>query len=461
MKRLSLRNRIAFYYIVVTAALIAALFFALYFTVMDTVYTHLDSDLDAETQEVHSSIVALNDVLIFANPEEWKEKEHGQIEVNPTFVQVVDTLGLITRKTPNLRNLKLHFNPHVKTKYYFNTNLAGSPIRQLQVPIKNPTGKTLAYLIIAVPLEESEIVVKNLAYTLVIAYPIVLLVLYFISSFIAGQSLAPINKVINTAERITKENLDERIELPIHNDEIHKLTLTINSLLDRLEDVILREKQFTADASHELRTPLSVIKGTLEVLIRKPRDSKEYVEKINLAISEVNRMSLLIDQLLELARLESEKVLPTFSSFDLRDILSRVAEHHGASLNEKNIQLKLETQKPLIVNADISMTEIILENLLSNAIKYSFQNGKIAALCNDEKDFKSCSIIDYGLGIPEEHIHRIFDRFYRVDTSRNSQLEGKGIGLSIVKRLADMQNIQISVTNNAEGGTTFKLTFPS
>ncbi len=461
MKQLNLKNRIAFYYIVVTAALIAVLFFALYFIVIDTVYTHLNNDLDAETQEVHKSIVVLNNVLIFANPEEWKEKEHGQIEVNPTFVQVVDTLGTITRKTPNLRELKLYFNPNIKTKRYFNTNLAGSPIRQLQVPIENPTGKTLAYLIIAIPLEESEIVLKNLAYTLIIAFPVVLLILYFISSFIAGQSLAPINKVINTAERITKENLDERIELPIHNDEIYKLTLTINSLLNRLEDVILREKQFTADASHELRTPLSIIKGTLEVLIRKPRNSKEYVEKINLVISETNRMSLLIDQLLELARFESGKVLPTFSEFDLSETLLKVASRHEASLKKKCLNLVVTAAKPLIVNADISMTEIILENLLSNAIKYSFQNGKIVASCSEENGLKTCSIVDYGRGISEKHLQKIFDRFYRVDSSRNSKLEGKGIGLSIVKRLADMQNIQISVTNNPDAGTTFKLIFPS
>lgn len=461
MKQFSLRNRIAFYYIAVTAALIAVLFFALYFVVLDTVYNHLDTDLDAEMHEVYSSLVVLNDVLIFANPDEWKEKEHGQIEVNPTFVQVVDTLGAITRKTPNLRNLKLYFNPNNKTSHYFDTNIAGAPIRQLQVPIKNPTGKTLGYLIIAIPLEESAIVLKNLAVTLTVAYPFVLIVLFFISRFIAGQSLAPINKVINTADRITKENLDERIDLPIHNDEMYKLTLTINNLLNRLEDVILREKQFTADASHELRTPLSIIKGTLEVLIRKPRDSKQYVEKINLVISEVNRISLLIDQLLELARFESGTILPTFSQFNLVEVLSHVAEHNKISLKEKDLRFIMENRKPFIVNADVFMTEIILENLFSNAIKYSFTNGKIIAQCSEEKDSKTCSIIDFGQGIPEEQLKRIFDRFYRVDTSRNSQIEGSGIGLSIVKRLAEMQDLKISVLNNPDGGTTFKLIFPS
>ena len=129
------------------------------------------------------------------------------------------------------------------------------------------------------PLEESALVLENLKIVLFIAYPLVLIFLFSVSRYIAGKSIKPINKVINTAEKITKENLDKRIDLPEHKDEIYILTSTINELLNRLQDAVLREKQFTADASHELRTPLSVIKGTLEVLIRKPRKREEYEDK--------------------------------------------------------------------------------------------------------------------------------------------------------------------------------------
>lgn len=317
MKYFNLRNRIAFTYIAVTAVLVAALFSLIYIVIFETVYNHLDGDLDAEIQEVYSSIVVLDNAIIFSNPNEWTEKEHGQIEVNPTFIEIVDTAGNIIKRTPNLRQGSLYFNPQKKSiKSYYDTLLSGAPIRQLQVPIQNPTGKILAQLIIAIPLQESAVVLKNLRQTLLIGYPIVLIVLFLISRFIAGRSIAPINTVIATAEKITKENLDERIALPQNKDEIYTLAQTINDLLDRLRDVVLREKQFTADASHELRTPLSVIKGTLEVLTRKPRECEQYVEKIHYVMSEVDRMSLLVDQLLELARYESGTIKPSVVDID-------------------------------------------------------------------------------------------------------------------------------------------------
>ena len=459
MIQLNFRNRIAFNYIAVTAALIAVLFFIIYFTVSDIVYSHLDADLDAETSEVYNSLVVLNDTIIFANPLEWKEGEHGQIEINPTFIEVMSKDGAVIRKSPNLREINIPFDPSINNKHYFNTMLAGSPIRQLQTELINPTGKVLGYLIIAIPLEESAVVLTNLKYTLLIGYPVVLMVLFFISRFIAGRSIAPVNKVIKTAERISKENLDERIELPLHQDEIHTLTLTINNLLDRLKDLVIREKQFTADASHELRTPLSIIKGTLEVLIRKPRDVNHYTDKINYVLDEVSRMSVLIDQLLELARFESEKITPALAPCDLIEIINSISSRLDNSLKNGNKSIELIKNVSGIVMSDSSMTEIMLENIISNSIKYSPQGSVIKIELIEDKDILLCSVTDSGNGIAEDQIPKIFDRFYRVDESRNSQISGKGIGLAIVKRLADLQNIPINVQSQVSVGTTFTFRF--
>ncbi len=460
MVQLSFRNRIAFYYIAITALLIAGLFLLLYFVVNNSAYSHLDSDLDAETAEVYSAIVVLDNDIIYSNPYEWQEKEHGQIEVNPTFIQVVDTSGKIVRKTPNLRNTSLTFERSIKNKSYFNTVFAGSPVRQLQTAIKNPNGKTLAYLIIAVPVEESAIIIKNLGYTLIIGFPVVLLLLFVISRFIAGRFISPLNRVINTANKITNENLEQRIELPPHKDEIATLTLTINNLLDRLEDVIIREKQFTADASHELRTPLSIIKGTLEVLTRKPRDTEHYVEKINYVIGEVDRMSALIDRLLELARLESGKITTEFVEFNLVSVINNIYERITHLHSGTNIQFLHDWGDDCIVKADLSMTCVILENLISNSLKYSSENPVIKISLIKERGQIICTVKDNGKGIPQEQLNKIFDRFYRVDESRNIQVSGLGLGLAIVKRLADLQHIKITVESKINSGTAFRIYFP-
>jgi heavy metal sensor kinase len=315
-------------------------------------------------------------------------------------------------------------------------------------------------LIIAIPLQESANVLKNLRQTLLIGYPIVLIVLFLLSRFIAGRSIAPINTVITTAEKISKENLNERIELPQNKDEIYILAQTVNDLLDRLQDVVLREKQFTADASHELRTPLSVIKGTLEVLIRKPREREQYVEKIHYVMNEVDRMSLLVDQLLELARYESGTIKPAVVDIDINKLINESFKrlHHAAS--EKKIALALYPAEHAYVQADVSMMNIIIENILSNAIKYSSEHQSIEVRVINESGKVTCSMTDHGSGIPKDQLSKIFDRFYRVDESRTSHVSGKGVGLAIVKRLARLQNLEIAVDSTPAVGTTFTIVFP-
>ncbi|HKB85649.1 MAG TPA: HAMP domain-containing protein, partial [Ignavibacteriaceae bacterium] len=240
--KLNFRNRIATWYLVATALLIAGLFSAIYIIVNNTVYSHLDSDLDLELNEVKNSIVNAGGQIIFANPFEWNEREHGQIEVNPTFVQVSDKQGKVIRKTGNLVSDSLEFRNAVNYKIYFDSELSGSPIRQVQYPYFDSDGSVKVYLSIAVPLEESALVLSNLREALVISFPAILLILFLVTRLIAGKSIAPIHNVINTANKISKANIAERISLPPHNDEIHALTSTINGLLNRLEDALLRER---------------------------------------------------------------------------------------------------------------------------------------------------------------------------------------------------------------------------
>ena len=292
---------------------------------------------------------------------------------------------------------------------------------------------------------------------LFISFPIILIILFLTTRYIAGKSIAPINGVITTANRITRENLRERILLPENKDEIHLLISTINELLNRLEDNLLREKQFTSDASHELRTPLSVIKGTLEVLIRKPREIQQYEEKINYCIRETDRMTKLIDQLLLLARSDSGKVLPNKIEVDLKIIASDIADRLKTSLTDKHIVIKFNNNGNTLATVDPSMMDIVFENLITNSIKYSDSNKNIEIDFKNNSEFLICSIKDEGYGMKEEYVNQIFDRFYRNDDSRNSEVGGFGLGLSIVKKLCEIQDINIKVESKMGSGTTFYL----
>ena len=454
----SFKNRIAFYYLSATALITALIFITIYFVVHQTVYNHLKDDLNSELDELSSGIVVSNNnEIIFANPFEWMEGEHKQIEVNPVFIQVSDKNGKTLKKTPNLLHDSLKIVYSAEQKLFRNTYLSRSSVYQVQVPIRNDQNEIAGYSLVAMPLEESEIVLLNLRKTLIISYPIILIILFLVTRYIAGKSIQPINNVITTASKITRENLNERIPLPESRDEIRFLIETINELLNRLEDNLLREKQFTSDASHELRTPLSVIKGTLEVLIRKPREITQYEEKIKYCIDETDRITRLIDELLLLARYDTGKVLPEKMDVDVRKLILNINERLNPLLTNKNIKIIVNECDDTTVKADRAMMEIILENIINNSIKYSDTEKAIEISLNSTNENIACKIKDHGYGMMPEQIKKIFDRFYRNDDSRNSEIGGFGLGLSIVKKLCDLQGIELSVESEPGIGTSFTL----
>lgn len=445
----------------VTAIITVILFLVIYSMVFNTVYNHLDEDLVTELSEVSKSIAVINDELIFTNSYEFLEQEHKQIEVNPTFIQIVDSLGKNINKTENLLDDNLKFHPLQKEIQFYETKVAGSAVRQIQAPIKSDKGNTKAYLIIAIPLEESALVLSNLKYILFISYPIMLLLLFSVSRIIAGRIISPINNIIITAEKISRDNISERISTPPRKDELYNLTVTINNLLDRLEDTILRERQFTADASHELRTPISVIKGTLEVLIRKERNPEQYKEKIKYVISETDRMANLVENLLSLARFESGFIEPMIGEINLENIIQNVIVRFDKVIKEKQIGIEYKINNSVKIEADASMIEIIVENLISNSIKYSNNESSVIIQLYNDRTKNVFSITNFGHVISSEHINNVFNRFYRTDENRGSSIEGKGLGLAIVKRLVELQGFNISVDSSKIHGTTFRVEFPS
>ena len=454
---ISLRNRIALFYLSATSVITLLLFVVIYQVVYNTSFKTLDERLEFEALDILDDIDMNLDTVYFIDKSEWSEKEHSDVEVYPIFAEVTNIEKKSLIRTPNLKNNSLSITPGITEN--FNSRLSDKQIRQLQRPILNKKGKLIGYIIIAIPVEGAINVITSLKNVLFISYPVLLLILFFISRYIAGKSITPLIKINEEAQKITKESLGTRIDLPKNKDEIHELAGTINGLMNRLEEAVLREKQFTADASHELRTPLSVIKGTLEVLIRKPREVTQYQNKIQYCIKEVDRIGVLIDQLLMLARFESEEVHSNEIEIELNQsvqyCIHRLKEYAG----DKGIVINYEDKNKCFVCADPSLLDIILENLISNAIKYSNESKQIDITLMETVNTVTCSIKDYGIGMNREQIMRVFDRFYRTDEARSTEAGGHGIGMAIVKRLTDLQKIRVSYTSEILKGTTVTLSF--
>jgi signal transduction histidine kinase len=459
MQKLSFKNRIAFHYIITTALLIFVVFFTIYSIVEYSVYNHLNNDISKEVENHLNEIEIKNDTFYLIHLDEWKEREHNTVDVNPVFIEFLDRKNNRVEKSPNLKKESLKFNSEIDDNQIFDTKLLNNKIRQIQVPIYSQS-KIIGYLLVAMSLEDASMVLQNLSETLIIAYPLILLLLFFIARFIAGRSIKPISSIIQTANIITKDNLKSRIDLPQKKDELYVLSQTINNLLNRIETAVEREKQFTSDASHELRTPLTVIKGTLEVLIRKPRSQEEYQDKINYCVSEVNRLNHLVDQLLLLARFENQNQSVKIEKIALNSFFLDVVSRFSNTIESKKIKIATEFPKDFSVASDIYLLSIVLNNLVSNALKYSINNGALTIKIVEENNKVKCEIIDTGIGIPEADLQKIFQQFYRSNAGNHPEIKGTGLGLSIVSRLCTLLNIEIEISSKEDIGTHIILSFP-
>jgi len=453
--KLSFKKRIALFNTLAVALTTAIVFIIIYTVVYLSSYRHLDSDILLEKEEILNTLDWKADSIIINKMPEWEEAEHRKVEVNPTFIQIVDIRDSMIFKSANLRSNHFLYNPTIEKGYFYNTQIDKQRLRLGQFPIVNDERKIIGQLTVGVSQQESYYVLNNLLITLCISFPVLLLILYLVIYLAASKSIAPVNRLIRAASGINDSNIDTRLPLPENEDELYQLTKTINELLGRIDNSIQQQKQFTADASHEIRTPLTAIRGTLEVLLRKKREPEQYEEKIKEVINQSDRLNQLLDQLLQLARLEGGSVKNEMIYFE--KLVSEAAVKYDKQIAEKGIQLKIAIPDGAAVYADPSFVSIIINNLISNALKYGDANGKIAITWNEKG--KLFSVTNDGPSIAHEQLPLLFNRFYRTDDSRSSLVAGSGLGLAIVKKLADLLQITIIVKSIA-GSTTFSLKFP-
>ena len=454
----SFKNRIAFNYIVSGSILIAIVFLFIYNIVKYSVNKHVNEEIQEELLKHLDDVSTDSNDTYLIQVDQWRAREHNSISVNPVFVQFYDNNKEVIDKSPNLKNSNLKlFND--SNNIFIDTKLNDIPLRQIQTAIINK-GEVVGYLVVAMSLEDFEIVLilKNI---LLITFPLILILLFLIARFFAGRSIKPVRTIIDTSSQITKDNLQTRIPLPKNKDELYVLSENINNLLNRIESAIDREKQFTSDASHELRTPLAVIKGTMEVLIRKPRNQQEYEEKIQFCISEVNRLNHMVDQLLLLARFENQKQNVKQETIYLNALILDNLTRFSEKTENKKIKIVADFTEDFYVQSDNYLVSIIFSNLISNAIKYSNDNGKIELKLEKTLTDIIFTIADNGVGISEQDLNKIFNSFYRSDVTNHPDIKGTGLGLSIVKRLCDLLRIKISVESRINEKTKFILQFPS
>lgn len=454
----SYKNRIAFNYILSTGLLISVVFFVIYKIINFSVNNHINDDIQTEVEKHLEEIEIDRNNTYLIQVDQWRAREHNTVNVNPVFVQFLDINDKLIDKSPNLKGLQLKLYKYQLDNQFIDTYLNKKPIRQIQVPLFDEK-KIVGHLFVAMSLDDATMILTNLRNTLYIAFPLILIVLFLIARLIAGRSIKPVTMITETSRRITKDNLKDRIVLPQNKDELFVLSKTINDLLDRIENAVEREKQFTSDASHELRTPLTVLKGTLEVLIRKSRTQAEYEDKIKYSITEVNRLNNLVDQLLLLARFENQKQSLKIEKVYLNALILDILTLYSGKINTKKITINHSFSKDYFIESDNYLVSIIISNIISNAIKYSEEQAEISIILSKKERKTICTISDNGIGIAAEDLDKIFNPFYRSSQTNHPEIKGSGLGLSIVKKIAQLLHTKFEIKSKINQGTVVILSF--
>lgn len=304
--------------------------------------------------------------------------------------------------------------------------------------------------------EDAVTVFSNIGRSAVYILPFFVIIAAVGAYIISKKTVDPIEKITNSALEIsTGSDLSKRLETNSAPREISNLAVTFNGMFERLRASFENEKRFTSDASHELRTPLSVIKAECEYALSENADNDERLQALESIEEQTDKMTALVSSLLSVTRAEQGIGRFTLEESDLSELVEDVCRKF---VSTKNIELITDIDNGIIVNLNKTLLTQLLENLLSNADKYGRENGVINVKLYSEKDKTVLSVRDNGIGISEEDLPKIWNRFYRADASR-SETEGFGLGLALVKKISEIHSAECVAESEIDKFTEFKIIF--
>ncbi|MCD8870370.1 HAMP domain-containing sensor histidine kinase [Staphylococcus gallinarum] len=315
------------------------------------------------------------------------------------------------------------------------------------------------YSVVVHSLEDYNALVSSLYFLALIFGVIATFITAIISYFFSSQITKPLILMSNKMQQIRRDGFQEKVELTTNYEETDNLIVTFNAMMYQLEESFNQQRQFVEDASHELRTPLQIIQGHLNLIQRwGKKDAAILEESLDISLEEMNRITKLVEELLLLTKDNTNTKFKELENVEINhEISSRIK-----SLEQLHQDYTFEFEpytKPINIKIDRYQLEQVLIIFIDNAMKYDQINKYIHIQTNLKNKQISIEITDHGVGIPKEDIEFIFDRFYRVDKSRSRKLGGNGLGLSIAKKIIELNNGTIQVESELGKYTTFRIVF--
>lgn len=478
----SLRFKLTLWYVLILGILLISFSSFLYFTLSNSLRRDVDNKLRSLAELIASESSSPLSKFGFGNIDKALETSMNLKPIGK-FIQVLDESGNIGRKSDNLKNVQLPISLNAlknasKGVITFETNrsFGNTPMRIITFPVIENSHVT-KIVQIASSLEEVEDALNTLFIILVITVPLALMIASLGGQFLAHKALKPVDNITQTARIITSQNLNQRITPPKVKDEISRLIETFNEMISRLDHSFRQIKQFSSDASHELKTPLTILKGEVEVTLRKERTPPEYQQTLKSNLEEINRMSQIVEDLLLLSKADIGEVRLNKEDINLTEILTEVVTQMDRLAKSKGLYLSTSNHhQDIHIFGDALRIRELFINLIENGIKYTEKGGSIHITLQRENEppmrnhssreegekgeFAKVVVSDTGIGIAKEDQERIFNRFFRVDKARSREQGGSGLGLSICKWIVDAHQGEIMVDSEVGKGSSFIVKLP-
>ncbi len=478
----SLRFKLTLWYVLILGILLTSFSSFLYFTLSKSLYRDVDNKLRSLAEIIASESSSPLSKFSFGTIDQALEASMNLKPIGK-FIQVLDESGNIGRKSDNLKNVQLPISLNAlknasKGLITFETTrtIGNTPLRIMTFPVVENSHVT-KIVQIASSLEGVEDALNKLFLILIISVPSTLILASLGGQFLAHKALKPVDNITQTARVITSQNLNQRINPPKVKDEISRLIETFNEMISRLDQSFRQMKQFSSDASHELKTPLTILKGEVEVMLRKERSSHEYQQTLRSNLEEINRMSQIVEDLLTLSKADTGEIKLNKEEISLTEILNEVVGQMDRLAESKKLHLSAPNhhQDIHLLGDALRLRELFI-NLIENGIKYTEEGGSIRIILEKEYpytvtdqsdrlettkgEFVKIIVSDTGIGIAEEDQERIFNRFFRVDKARSREQGGSGLGLSICKWIVEAHKGEIKVESELGKGSSFTVRLP-
>lgn len=302
-------------------------------------------------------------------------------------------------------------------------------------------------------------------HVMLLILPLLIVVAVFTGFKITKKAFEPVSEIAETANTINSGyDLSKRLPLNNSEDEIYQLSETINKMISRLEESFKNEKQFTSDVSHELKTPLAVISAECEYALSSDMSAEEYKESLETILGQTKRTTSMVQQLLQISRSFNKEQYVEKEIFNLSPLAEGTIAELSSLASDKGVQLLSDIEDDIYINADETLLVRTIINLVNNGIKYmdsSKENPYVKfTLKKDSNQLVTLEVSDNGIGIAEENMDKVFQKFYKVDKSRTGSCESFGLGLAMVKWIVETHNGKISLSSQLKEGSTFTVKLP-